>query len=207
MLKRFPKMLEWIILGGVVTAGDVVSQKLSSPSIDVLNGGVKNHNAISSWCGELGIDIFRTLGVAVTGFFYIAPLTMAWFPFLHRFMARHMSHLTEGSLAYVAMKVAIENTFLAMPVCLGFFVVPAMVEGSEQRKALPSRLSRDLMPTFYTDVAFWTLASPINYKYISVRYQPVFSCILGGVEASGLSYLTHVDGFQWPTFDTMKTIE
>jgi len=140
---------------------------------------------------EFRIDKKRVLATACTGLFWVAPISMVWFPFLHRLMGRHFKHLVEGSLRFVVTKVALENSCLAIPICLGYFTIPALVEGEEQLNALPSRLKNDFLPSLTTDVCFWSCMSPINYKFIPVRFQPTFSCTLGGFEAAGLSFLAH----------------
>jgi hypothetical protein len=181
--------VEWFSLGGVIVLGDAVAQKIEYDSLD--KTVIIEH---------FKFDKTRSAAMAATGLAYMAPLTMAWFPFLHRFMAAKMNHLVEGTVSYIATKVILENSFLAFPVCIGFFVLPPFIEGGEQRQSIIRRIEDDFVPTLWTDVAFWTCMSPINYKFVALKYQAAFSCTLGAAEAAGLSYLTHIDGFKWPEF-------
>ena len=175
---------EAVSLGGVIALGDGASQLIEQRGSST----------------PFKFDYKRSYAMSITGLFYMAPLTMAWFPFLHRFMATRMSHLVEGTIPYVAAKVMLENFFLAFPVCLGFFLIPPFIEGGSQAESVSTRMRKDFLPSFWTDVIFWTCVAPINYKFVNIKYQAAFSCTFGGVEASGLSYLTHIDGFEWPWF-------
>lgn len=117
------------------------------------------------------LDYTRLLAAACTGLLWVAPICMLWFPFLHRFMAKHCSHLIEGSFRYVSTKVIIENVCLAAPICVGYFVIPAVIEGGDDWwSMLVARLETDFVSTLVTDVSFWCAASPFNYKFIPVRY-------------------------------------
>ena len=205
-------LVEWLSLGGIVTAADALVQRIEHENMISLSTQTPHtthqrlpHDAhpkdnATIRQTDFNLDFKRSSAMSITGLLWLGPLAMAWFPFLHRFMARRMSHLVEGSLKYVATKVVLENACLAMPICLGFFVIPAVVEGDVQLEALPQRMEQDFIPTLWTDIAFWTCFAPFNYKYVPLRYQPAVSCILGGVEAAGLSYITHIDGFEWPRF-------
>lgn len=164
-----------------------------------LNGeGVQHTKLIPPFTfSQFELDKFRTIGMGLAGFLWVGPLTMKWFPFLHQFMAKKMPHLIEGSLRYVLTKMALENACLAGPCCLGFFIIPSKIEGGERWSTLIPRLKTDFIPTLLTDIAFWTIFSPFNYKFIAVKFQPAVSCMLGGLEAGGLSYLTHLEQAKW----------
>jgi hypothetical protein len=119
---------------------------------------------------SLVLDYTRLGAAACTGLLFIAPICMVWFPYLHRFMAKYFSKLAEGSVPYVAVKVILENVCLAGPVCLGYFAIPAIVEGrGDWWTLLKSRLENDFTATLTTDVSFWCVASPLNYKFVPVR--------------------------------------
>ena len=137
----------------------------------------KMHHIITSANNEDGdnnrlqVNFTRLLAAAGTGFLFVAPICMVWFPLLHRFMGKYLSHLVEGSFRYVSTKVVLENACLAGPVFLGYFAIPAVIEGGDDWwPGLVSRLESDFTSTLATDVSFWCVASPINYKFIPVRY-------------------------------------
>lgn len=174
------QIIELFSLSGLIIIGDTLVQKLE-------------YHYDKEKQLKFKLDIKRTIGMGTSGLIWVGPLTMAWFPFLHRFMAKKMPNLVEGSLRYVLTKMVLENICLAGPCCLGFFVIPSKFEGGERWNTLIDRLKTDFVPTLLTDIAFWTFVSPFNYKFTSVKYQPAISCILGGVEAGGLSYLTHLE--------------
>jgi hypothetical protein len=198
------KLLEWVVLGSVIVCGDLLTQKIehnNKSSVKPLKQGEKGASDCSHFQNHIfEIDYTRLKGVAITGFGFLAPLALVWYPFLHRFMATKFRHLAEGSARYVMTKVALENIFLPAPVCLGYFAIPAMVEGGHQWESLQHRLRTDFVPSVAADTAFWCVISPINYKYIAIKYQPLFSCIVDGLEAAGMSYLTHQDEFKWPSW-------
>lgn len=186
-MKRYlPQLIELFSLGSVIVIGDGLVQRIEY-----------HYNQINTKETTFQFDYKRSLGMGITGLFWVGPLTMAWFPFLHRYMSIKMPHLIEGSLRYVLTKMILENICLAGPCCLGFFVIPSKVEGGERWNTVIDRLKSDFGPTLLTDIFFWTLVSPFNYKFTSVKYQPAISCILGGVEAGGLSYLTHLEDIDW----------
>jgi hypothetical protein len=179
-----PIAAELLSLTSLIVTGDVLVQTLE-------------HHYDHERTEPFKLDIHRATGMGLAGFAWVGPLTMTWFPFLHKYMARKMPHLVEGSLRYVLTKMALENMCLAGPCCLGFFVMPSLVEGGDRWSTLIPRLKTDYIPTLLTDVAFWTIFSPFNYKFAAIRFQPAVSCLLGGVEAGGLSYLTHLDQAKW----------
>jgi hypothetical protein len=116
------------------------------------------------------VNFTRLSAAACTGLLWLAPICMLWFPFLHRFMAKYFSHLIEGSFRYVATKVILESGILAAPVCVGYFAIPAVIEGGDEWfTILTARLENDFASTLATDVSFWCVVSPINYKFIPVR--------------------------------------
>lgn len=181
-----PHIIELFSLGGVILIGDALVQRLEY-----------HYDQNKTKQLKFQLDYNRSLGMGATGLFWVGPLTMAWFPFLHRYMANKMPHLIEGSMRYVLTKMVLENICLAGPCCLGFFVIPSKFEGGERWNSLTERLKGDFTPTLFTDIFFWTFVSPFNYKFTPVKYQPAISCILGGVEAGGLSYLTHLEDIDW----------
>jgi hypothetical protein len=116
------------------------------------------------------LDHSRLISATCTGLLWIAPISMIWFPLLHRFMAKYFAHLIEGSLKYISTKVILENVCLAGPVCLGYFAIPTILEVQhEWWSVLCSRLAADFWPSLATDVSFWCIISPVNYKVIPVR--------------------------------------
>lgn len=150
------------------------SEKISHPSpvtsISVTPATTLTSHFIESNAESFQADTTRLIAAACTGLLFIAPICMIWFPFLHRLMARRFTHLAEGSFRYVSTKVILENVILAGPICLGYFVIPAMIEGGgEWYSLLTSRLKSDFAATFSTDVSFWCVVSPFNYKFIPVR--------------------------------------
>jgi hypothetical protein len=187
MKRHSSRITELMFLGGIVIAGDT--------AVQLLDNAYKKDTIHQI----LTLDLKRTLGSAATGFLWDAPLSMAWFPFLHKFMQTKMSHVVEGSFRYVATKVMMENVFLAAPICLGFFVIPALVERGHLLDSLPSRLQEDFLPSLSTDISFWCMVSPFNYKFVPIRYQATVSCTLGGIEAAGLSHISHIENFEWPS--------
>lgn len=144
--------------------------KLEAAHHDVAVASAKQSRQHDSDQSAFQIDYTRLLAASCTGLLWIAPICMLWFPLLHRFMAKHFAHLVEGSLKYVFIKVFLENSCLAAPVCLGYFTIPAVIEGGEDWwGSLVSRLESHFPTTLATDVSFWCVASPINYKFIPVR--------------------------------------
>lgn len=191
-------LLEWFVLASVIVCGDLATQKIehSTKLKSIKQEERKEISKCSSIPNqEFEVDFQRLKGVAVTGFGFLAPIALAWYPLLHRFMARNFSQWVVGSAKYVMMKVALENILLPTPVCFGYFVIPAMVEGGHQWESLRERLRADFVSTVAIDTAFWCVVSPFNYKYVTLKYQPLFACVVDGVEAAGLSYLTHQDAF------------
>lgn len=259
--RLYPMFVEWSALGSFVLLGDLAAQtlehRLSKPTVSekiipTVPSISSAHTHEINDTNEFQLKRSRVLAAASTGWLFVAPICMVWFPFLHGFMARYFAHLVEGSLRYVFTKVMLENVFLAVPVCVGYFAIPAAVEGGDDWcTVLASRLENGLAPTLVTYVSFWGVVSPLNYKFMPVRlvvlardvsvtaivtvtvvtvtvtvtcvgvcllctlpvstvqseillrliekytvvfrYQPGFSCILGGVEATGLSFLAHRD--------------
>ena len=115
-------------------------------------------------------DFTRLLSAGVTGLFFVSPVSMVWYPLLHRFMAKYLSHFLEGSFRYVVTKVLLENACLAAPLCLGYFAIPAAVEGGDDWVPhLIARLKSDFAATLATDVSFWCVLSTFNYKFVFVR--------------------------------------
>ena len=205
-----PQIIELCSLSGLIILGDVLVQRLEQhydspphpPSIPSISTSTStssdntNTDTINQQ-GKFQLDYKRTLGMGATGLFWVGPLTMAWFPFLHRFMAKKLPNLIEGSMRYILTKMVLENLCLAGPCCFGFFVIPSKFEGDERWNSVGERMKTDFLPTLFTDLFFWTFVSPFNYKFTAVKYQPAISCMLGGVEAGGLSYITHLEGIEW----------
>jgi hypothetical protein len=75
-------------------------------------------------------------------------------------------------------------TFAFFP-CVSFF------EGGNALATLPDRLRRDFLPTLAADEAGWLFLCPINYKFVPVRYQLLFSNTLSVLENAGFSYIQH----------------
>lgn len=187
------KALEWAMLSCVIVCGDLVTQKIEHNNV-VSKSSYRQDAAQSSF----EINYSRLKGVAVTGFGFLSPVALLWYPFLHRLMAQRFGHLVEGSIRYVMTKTMLESILLPGPVCLVYYVVPAATEGGHQWQTLPHKLAADFVPTVVVDTVFWSLVSPLNYKFVALKYQPLFSCAVDGVEAAGLSFLTHQDDFEWP---------
>lgn len=201
MIKRViprPKyaIMEWLTLGGIIILADLVTQRIEHNKELSKTTSTKDNDIPSR---PFNINYSRMKGVAVTALGFLSPIAILWYPFLHRLMARRFSHLAEGTVKYVMTKTALENVLLPAPVCLGYFVIPAAVEGGHQWEVLPHKLSTDFAPSVVVDTVFWCALSPLNYRFVSLKFQPLFSCVVDGVEAAGLSFLTHCDDFKWPS--------
>mmetsp|Transcript_25132 Transcript_25132/g.42427 ORF Transcript_25132/g.42427 Transcript_25132/m.42427 type:complete len:208 (+) Transcript_25132:203-826(+) len=187
--------MEWLTLGGIIVLADLVTQRIEHNKQISKTTSTKDE----SQNHPFHINYSRMQGVAVTSLGFLSPIAILWYPFLHRLMAKRFSHLAEGTVKYVMTKTVIENVLLPAPVCLGYFVIPAAVEGGHQWETLPRKLETDFAPSVAVDTAFWCVLSPLNYRFVSVRFQPLFSCVVDGLEAAGLSFLTHCDDFKWPS--------
>lgn len=136
-------------------------------------------------------DRSRILATSCIGLLWVSPISMLWFPFLHRLMNRRFAHLREGSLGYIFTKVILENICLSIPICSGYFAIPSLIEGNDSwHEELMSRMEKNFLSTWLTMSGYWLLTSPINYKFVPVRYQAAVSCLLAGIEGAGVSYLS-----------------
>ena len=186
MSSRFTRLyhviVEWGTLGSFVILGDMAAQRVeymikeSTIVVNRVNNSNKKldskDNANILITNPFQLDKSRVVAASCTGLLFVAPVCMIWFPLLHSFMAKYLSHLVEGSLKYVGTKVLLENALIAPPICLSYFVIPSLIE--EQREgeenSLNSKLEKDFLSTLTTDISFWCIMSPLNYKYIPVRY-------------------------------------
>lgn len=90
------QIIELFSLSGLIIIGDTLVQRLE-------------YHYDKEKQLKFKLDIKRTIGMGTSGLIWVGPLTMAWFPFLHRFMAKKMPNLVEGSLRYVLTNELIIN--------------------------------------------------------------------------------------------------
>ena len=153
-------------------------------------------------CGDKShlsrINLKRTFAMCVTAA-VVTPTSMMWFPFLNTLMMTHMSHLAPGSGRYVFTKYCLETLVIAAPWCASFLYIPPLVEEGWSSEVLAAQ-SAQFLPTLKTDCLYWSVFSPINYKFVPIKFQPSYSIVMGAIEAAGLTYVSHNPKFKWPSW-------
>lgn len=139
------------------SVGDLVAQKLEKHGSEP--EPVSPHNGTTDWA--------RVLQTSAFGFFFMGPAGDAWYKGLDRVVA---SHFLPHSKRFIAAKVLLDTVVFGPIYVAAFFTYTVLVRGGTLED-VRAKLSKDFLPTFAAECAFWPAIQAANFSMIPVRHQ------------------------------------
>lgn len=127
-------------------------------------------------------DWYRTGRFGVLGFFLVAPVVHLWY-------ARLMRYFPGTNVGAVLKRTATDQLLFA-PVFLPTFMINLMMlEGRPYNEAL-LKLQKDLPGAMVTNWCLWCPAMLVNFRFVPLKYQVLYSNMVGFVWNTYLSWKT-----------------
>jgi protein Mpv17 len=117
-------------------------------------------------------DFTRTFKQAMYNFFFYGPVQHYWYIELAKRWPARAFALTAESLAPFATKVFLNQALLGPVVVSTFFLWGAV--WSNDVKAYPGKLKRDMLPTLRAGWSFWVPASSVNFMCVPTKHQVLY---------------------------------
>jgi len=127
-------------------------------------------------------DWYRTGRFGILGFALVAPVVHLWY-------ARLMTYFPGTNVGAVLKRTATDQLFFA-PIFLPTFMMNLMMlEGRPYTEALP-KLEKDLPGAMVTNWCLWCPAMLVNFRFVPLKYQVLYSNMVGFVWNTYLSWKT-----------------
>ena len=131
-------------------------------------------------------DWIRTGRFTLLGFGLVAPIVHHWYGFLTR-------KIPGQSTKKVITRLFCDQVLFAPPFVTTFMSSLMLLEGKDAKEISPF-LKRDLVDVVVTNWSLWVPAMYLNFKFIPVQWQVLFSNCVGLVWNIFLSWTTQEKG-------------
>lgn len=127
-------------------------------------------------------DVVRFLKFSFLGTFLVAPTLHYWYGFLGRVLPGTSFSMTVQRLFFD--QLVFSPSFL----CL-FMSSVLVLDGTPE--LIPSKISKEFVPTMLMNYTVWVPAMYVNFKFVPLQFQTLFSNVVGYFWNVYLSYVTH----------------
>ena len=131
-------------------------------------------------------DWYRTGRFGILGFFLVAPVVHLWYARLGKF-------IPGTNVGAVIKRTAVDQLCFAPLFLPTFMMNLMMLEGRPYDEAFP-KLQRDLTGALVTNWCLWVPAMLVNFRFVSLKYQVLYSNMVGFVWNTYLSWKTQEEG-------------
>mmetsp|Transcript_14019 Transcript_14019/g.21877 ORF Transcript_14019/g.21877 Transcript_14019/m.21877 type:complete len:261 (-) Transcript_14019:61-843(-) len=171
-LETHPLLTKCLTSGLIGGSGDILCQFL------VYSNNNDQENEVN-----FQLDWYRTGRFGFLGCFFVAPVVHFWYGALTKMIPGN------------SLSVTLKRTFLDQacfaPIFLPTFMLNLMVlEGRSTDEILP-RLKEDVPDTLIANWSLWAPAMMINFRFVPLKFQVLFSNLVGFVWNAYLSWKTH----------------
>nr|AFK43334.1 unknown [Lotus japonicus] len=168
-----PVKTQVISSGLIWGAGDIAAQA-------VTNYTAKTRSATEDDNREFRINWKRVSTTSLFGLAFVGPVGHYWYEGLDRFIRLRLM-LKPNSFRFVAAKVGADG-FLFGPLDLLVFFTYMGFSTGKSVPQIKEDVKRDFFPALILEGGIWPVVQVANFRYIPVRYQPLyvnFFCLLG----------------------------
>ena len=131
-------------------------------------------------------DWYRTGRFGILGFFLVAPVVHLWY-------ARLTRSIPGTNVGAVIKRTAVDQLCFAPLFLPTFMMNLMMLEGRPYAEAFP-KLQKDLPGALVTNWCLWVPAMLVNFRFVPLKYQVLYSNMVGFVWNTYLSWKTQEDG-------------
>mmetsp|Transcript_28060 Transcript_28060/g.39440 ORF Transcript_28060/g.39440 Transcript_28060/m.39440 type:complete len:257 (+) Transcript_28060:191-961(+) len=172
-LETHPLLTKCLTSGFIGGSGDFLCQFLVYSNDDKNVEGKINFHP----------DWYRTGRFGILGCFLVAPVVHFWYGAL-------MRKIPGNSISVVLKRTFLDQAFFA-PIFLPTFMFNLMVlEGRSADEMLP-RLREDVPDALVANWSLWIPAMMFNFRFVPLKFQVLFSNLVGFVWNAYLSWKTH----------------
>ena len=131
-------------------------------------------------------DWYRTGRFGILGFFLVAPVVHIWYARLTKF-------IPGTNVGAVIKRTAVDQLCFAPLFLPTFMMNLMMLEGRPYAEAFP-KLQKDLPGALVTNWCLWVPAMLVNFRFVPLKYQVLYSNMVGFVWNTYLSWKTQEEG-------------
>lgn len=131
-------------------------------------------------------DWYRTGRFGILGFFLVAPVVHLWYARLTKFVPG-------TNVGAVIKRTAVDQLCFAPLFLPTFMMNLMMLEGRPYAEAFP-KLQKDLPGALVTNWCLWVPAMLVNFRFVPLKYQVLYSNMVGFVWNTYLSWKTQEEG-------------
>ena len=165
LLTKYPLTTKCTTSGLIAGCGDLISQSMLSSNKE--NGG-------------MDINWTRFLTFTTLGTFYVAPVLHLWYGYLGK-------TIIGATPRAVFSRVFADQLIFAPLFVPSFFTMLSLLQGNVQE--LPQQLQNEWWKTVQVNWTLWIPAQMVNFRFVPLQYQVLFS---NGVGLIWNIYLSHV---------------
>ncbi|OMJ78960.1 hypothetical protein SteCoe_21134 [Stentor coeruleus] len=125
----------------------------------------------------------RSLNLAIFGFAVVTPGMHFWYQYLAR-------TFPGTGFRAVSMKFILDRVLIPPPLVMGFFVSQTLMNGGSWED-VKSRVQKNYLNALQMNLLVWPAAMIINFKYVPLDFQVLFSNVVGFFWSMYLSYAIH----------------
>ncbi|GLG92851.1 Uncharacterized protein GBIM_00409 [Gryllus bimaculatus] len=162
-LQKHPTVFESLQAACVMTAGDLIAQKLVEK--------------------KDGVDLKRTAVFASFGLFIAGPIASTWYHFLDSKISFCWPRIQRGLMKMVADQILMAPAILA--VCLSYL---ELANGSGTLSGVKEELKNKYTPILINSFKVWPAVQVLNFSLTPVQYQVLVVQLVGVAWNSYLSY-------------------
>jgi hypothetical protein len=189
-LESSPLLTKGITSGLIAASGDLLCQ-----------GVVERNNNKQELLqdGEHWWDVMRTVRFGFLGAALVGPVIHYWFQALN-------FRLVPGQgLAVIAKRVALDQ-FVFTPIFLPIWMTSLWsLEEPNRLASVPQRLKDTVPPIILMNWMLWVPAQGINFRFVPVHYQVLYSNVVGLLWNTYLSYSTRASSTSTTTTSSTTT--
>lgn len=125
----------------------------------------------------------RSFNLAIFGFGVVTPTLHFWYQFLAR-------RFPGTSFKPVAIKFCLDRFLLPPPLVMGFFVSQTLMNGGSW-KDVEDRVEKNYFKALKMNLLVWPAAMIVNFKFVPLDFQVLYSNVIGFFWSIYLSYAIH----------------
>jgi hypothetical protein len=156
LVHRYPKSMEMITAFGITFNADLVCQFIDSKS--------KNRDFLKN------VNLRRAFNLGAFRAIAVPPVMHYWYKFIN-------FHYPWKSFEVVLIKSLFDRMTIGGVLIAAFFGSQTYMNGGSHQDFV-EKMEKNFVPTFQTNILFWTGLMAVNYKYVPHHFQTIyFNCI------------------------------
>ena len=184
LLKRNPLLTNSVASSCIMSLSDVICQELVIKS---KSSNTKDN--IADGRSATKLDYTRTLQVAITGFFWSAPVTHYWYSTLEKLYNSIANYFSiNNPVIALFIKLLLDASIFSPITISGYFAVRSILEGTGLAGAKEKWISK-FKPTILSAWKFWPVVNSVNFWFVPLQFRVLYMNVLAFIWSAYLTYV------------------